>query len=193
MKKGYSFKVAGTFAGISSFVNDDDVDVTMMAIDYMGGRVNVQVSEDFAKQYEGRPVGADVRADGSVLVAGGKFRLLLEQVYFDGDKGFEPLTFEDAVVGLVFTGVGFITRKRHWIRKDDSVSCQIDLKLFGASLTDFPVAPEVYKTLPEGQVTITGQVVSEVKKDFKGNLKSSNWFNLLGARGEERRRVRTEN
>lgn len=193
MKKGYSFNVGGTFAGISSFVNDDDVDVTMMAIDYMGGRVNVQVSEEFAKQYEGRPVGADVRAEGSVLVAGGKFRLLLEQVFFEGDKNFVPLSFEDAVQGLVFTGIGFISRKRHWIRKDDTLSCQIDLKLFGASLTDFQVAPEVYKTLPEGQVVITGQVVSEVKKDFKGNLKSSNWFNLLAARGEERRRVRAEN
>lgn len=178
----YKFKCAGTFAGISSFTDDNGEEVNLMKIDYMGGKVNVQLSPENAEKFSEKKAGSDCRVSGDVLVGGGAFRPVASGIAFEGEKDFEPISLEEAFSGLVFSGPGIVDSKRSYISKSGVPIFLIDLRLFGATLQDFGVSEEAFKSIPEGQVTIYGQIVSEVKRNYKGEMTSKNWLSILKAR-----------
>lgn len=178
----YKFNCAGTFAGVSSFTDDDGEAVNLLKIDYMGGKVNVQLSPETAEKFQKKQPGCDCRVSGDVLVGGGSFKPVLSSIQFEGEKDFEPVSMEESFAGLIFTGPGVVESKRSYTSKSGNLVCLVDVKLFGASLKDFEVSSEVFPQIAEGQVTIFGQIVSEVKKTFKGDLISKNWLTIFKAR-----------
>ncbi len=184
----YRFQCAGTFSGVTSFTDDDDEDVNMIKVDFFGGKVNIMVSPADAERLQSRKVGSDVRLVGDVLVAGGSFKPLMQRMTFDGDKDFDPVTMEEAYQGLVFSGPAIVDSKRFFSRKDGTSAFQVTFRLFGATLRDFPVSEEAFAQIQEGQVLISAQIVSEVMKNYKGDLISKNWIKLLNARPLEVRK-----
>ncbi|MDO4628509.1 MAG: hypothetical protein Q4C70_04955 [Planctomycetia bacterium] len=186
--KNYVFKCAGQFAGLSSFT-DDGEDKNFLKIDFLGGRVNLEINEELADLLSGKKVGSDVRASGSVVVSGGAFRPVIEKMSFDGDKDFEAVSMEEAFAGLVFTGPGVVTSKNSFTRRDGEQVCEVKLELFGASVT-LPVEESQFESIPRGQVIVSCRIVSEVAKDYRGRVTSKNWASLVGVRSMNETRKR---
>lgn len=173
----YKFTCAGQFAGVTSFTDDDGEPVNLMKIDFMGGKANVSITPDTADKYASKKTGCDIRVTGEVIVGGGSFKPFLQTVKFEDDKDFEPVSAEESFAGLLFSGPGYVSGKRSYTRRDGTAVCEVDFQLFGASLK-LAVPPEHYDQIAEGQVMLFGKIVSDVVKNYKGELSSRNWLTI---------------
>ena len=186
---GYVFDCAGTFAGVSSFEEDDEVR-HFLGVDYFGGKVSVSIDPATADSLESHKMGEPCRLVGEVLVSGGSFKPVLKRITFKGDKDFEEVSLDEMYNGLVMSGPAHFMRKSSYTSRDGVEIFRVRCMLMGGTV-DLQVDPEVFSTLPEGRVIMRGRLFSEISQGFSGGKKTlnrQNWVTVIGARGFDQMR-----
>lgn len=180
----WRFRCAGTFAGCSSFKDDDEVMHYYLKCDYYGGKVAVEISHrDFENISGSKLPGCDVRLGGIALINGGQVKLLLESCKFEKDKGFEPVDLTEMIAGMTCEGFGGISFKRSWEREDSSVGCSCTITASGGILRGIAVEPASYDKIPEGPCIIQANVMTEVSNSFVDGRPKTSVRNILTVKG----------
>lgn len=182
MSKSYSFRVAGQFAGVTSFTDDDGEDVNFLKIDYFGGSQSIPVPADKVDIFNEKSIGCDVRASGTMVVSKGAFRPVLSSLSFEGDKNFELVTMEESMSGMVMHGPANLVRKNSFKRKDGQLVCEGVFWLYGGSFT-LQCDPACYARMEPGLCSFEAQVLTEVSSSVtpsgKREVKTNNWVHVM--------------
>lgn len=164
----WRFRCAGTYAGVVSFKNEDE-DMThyMLRVEYYGGKFSVDISErDFNKIQAEKRVGCDVRLDGMLLINGGNPRAVFEHLKFEGEKGFEPIEFQEMIEGMRCEGLGSISRKSTFENDEGKIFCSCKLTCNGGTIRGVTIENDVFNKIPEGTAIVVATVVTEISKSF---------------------------
>lgn len=162
MSSIYSWKFVcfGVFGGVTSF-DDGGVQKHFMRIDFWGGKLSLPVTSDNLSAMSAKPVGADVKASGSLIMSGGSPRVELTSLLFDGDDGFRAPTAEQVQNGLVWRGQGTVVEKHEFPRRDGSQGYSLKVQSLGGTM-DLRCTREAFEAASVGLASLTGSLSSEV-------------------------------
>lgn len=177
---GWVFKCAGTFAGVSSFKDDDDVLQNYLKIEFFGGRVSVPIGPRDAEKIARSSVGVGVRLAGDLLFNSGNPKPILKQLSFDGDKNFKPLDMADMLGGMTFEGVAKLGTRAIGDRDDGTQWANVMIQTMGGT-QKVNVEPEFFEKLPQlgTLAVVSGQIFSQIRESFADGKVSQSVHNSI--------------
>lgn len=180
----WGFNCAGMFAGTTSFKDDEDFSRYYLKVEYFGGKFAVEISErDYKRITETKRLGCDCRLGGLIFLNGGNPKPVLQELSFEGEKGFSPIDLQEQVQGMICQGFAQLSYKRQWEREDGTTGCSCTLAANGGLLRGVSVDPNCFSSLPDGPAIVSASVMTEISQSFTEGSRRTVVKNSLTVKG----------